>query len=139
MWSRFGRATLWLERYGSAATGSPRPLERTQDHALASLPHFRDSEIAALARQEQVVSLADLIFRRTPIAIAGQLSVPAVEELGRIVGHVLGRTSDQTDIEIETTLAIARDKFGVRLPSRNAFEAPPVAHQIGNSVAGLRA
>jgi glycerol-3-phosphate dehydrogenase len=67
-----------------------------------------------------VVSLADLIFRRTPIAIAGQLSISAVEELGRIVGGALGWTSDQTNIEIETTLATARDKFGVRLPRRNA-------------------
>jgi glycerol-3-phosphate dehydrogenase len=84
------------------------------------LPDFRDSEIAALARQEQVVSLADLVFRRTPIAIAGQLSIPAVKELGRIVGDALGWTPAQIDIEVEATLSAARDKFGIRLPPRNA-------------------
>ena len=117
------QATLWLKRYGSAADRIAAAAGEHGSHALTSLPDFRDSEIALLARQEQVVSLADLIFRRTPIAIAGQLSIPAVEELGRIVGDALGWTSDQTDIEIETTLATARDKFGVRLPSRNTFEA----------------
>jgi glycerol-3-phosphate dehydrogenase len=117
------QATLWLERYGSAADRIAAAAGARPNRALTSLPHFRDSEIAALARQEQVVSLADLIFRRTPIAIAGQLSIPAVEELGRIVGDALGWTSEQTDIEIETALATARDKFGVRLPSRNTFEA----------------
>jgi glycerol-3-phosphate dehydrogenase len=117
------QASLWLERYGSAADRIAAVAGEYGSRALTSLPDFRDSEIAALARQEQVVSLADLIFRRTPIAIAGQLSIAAVEELGRIVGDALGWTSDQTDIEIETTLATARDKFGVRLPSRNTFEA----------------
>jgi glycerol-3-phosphate dehydrogenase len=114
------QAPLWLDRYGSAADRIAAAAGGRPNHALTSLPHFRDSEIAALARQEQVVSLADLIFRRTPIAIAGQLSISAVEELGRIVGGALGWTSDQTNIEIETTLATARDKFGVRLPRRNA-------------------
>jgi glycerol-3-phosphate dehydrogenase len=116
------QATLWLKRYGSAADRIAAAAGENGGRALTSLPDFRDSEIGALARQEQVVSLADLIFRRTPIAIAGQLSIPAVEELGRIVGDALGWTSDQTDAEIETTLAVARKKFGVRLPSRNAFE-----------------
>jgi glycerol-3-phosphate dehydrogenase len=114
------QATLWLERYGSAADRIAAAAGGRPGHALTSLPNFRDSEIVALAKQEQVVSLADLIFRRTPIAIAGQLSVPAVEELGRIVGGALGWASDQIDREIEVTIATARDKFGVRLPSRSA-------------------
>jgi glycerol-3-phosphate dehydrogenase len=95
-----------------ASTGGAAFFDR-----LARLPDYTHGEIQALVRSEQVVALADLVFRRTPIAIAGRLTLAAIEELGEIVGAELQWTSDERRREIGLTLAIARDQHGVRLSS----------------------
>jgi glycerol-3-phosphate dehydrogenase len=120
------RAESLLQRYGASAdriasTGGAAFFDR-----LARLPDYTRGEIQALVRDEQVVALADLVFRRTPIAIAGRLTLAAIEELGEIVGAELQWTSDERRRQIGLTLAIARDQHGVRLssPMRAAQSEP---------------
>ncbi len=112
------RAALFLERYGTAAEDVAAAAGTDLQSPLASLPRYCRGEIVALARREQVVSLADLLLRRTPIAISGRLTVAAVEEIGLIVGAALGWTTEQSEREIDATLRLAREKFGGRLPAR---------------------
>ena len=59
--------------------------------------------------------MAYLVFRRTTIAIAGRLSFAVIDELADIAAKVLGWTVDERRREIEATLALARDRHGVRL------------------------
>jgi glycerol-3-phosphate dehydrogenase len=121
------RAENLLDRYGGsaervAATGGAGFFEK-----LTSLPDYTRGEILALVRDEQVVALADLVFRRTPIAIAGRLTLAAIEELAEIVGGELGWTSDERGREINLTIAIARDRHGVRLSSPTRAARPKTA------------
>ena len=59
--------------------------------------------------------MADLVFRRTSIAIAGRLTLAVIEELAEITTGALDWTADMRMREIEDTVALALDRHGVRL------------------------
>ena len=109
------RSEVLLERYGTAAHRVARTSGYRLAEALASLPDYSYGEIQALIRTEQVVTLADLVFRRTTIAIAGQLTMAAIEELAEIIGSTLNWTDAWRSSQIEETVKFARDRHGIRL------------------------
>lgn len=109
------QSAILLDRYGSAARRIAEAAGPGLSERLASLADYSRGEIQALIREEQVVTLADLVFRRTTIAIAGRLSFAVIDELADIAAKVLGWTVDERRREIEATLALARDRHGVRL------------------------
>jgi glycerol-3-phosphate dehydrogenase len=104
-----------LDRYGTAANRIASTAGKALAQPLASLPDYSRGEIQALIADEQVVALADLVFRRTSLAVAGRLSFAAIDELAEIAGAALGWTDEARRGEIDATLAIARDRHGVRL------------------------
>jgi len=109
------QSELLLERYGNAAHRIADTGGRAFTERLASLPDYSRGEIQALIRDEQVVTLADILFRRTSIAIAGRLTLAVIDELAEIAADELGWTAEERKREIEATLALARDRHGVRL------------------------
>jgi glycerol-3-phosphate dehydrogenase len=121
------RANNLLDRYGGGAERIAAAGGGAFLVGLTSLPDYTRGEIQALVRDEQVVCLADLVFRRTPIAIAGRLTLAAIEELAEIVGAELGWTKDERAREISLTVAIARDRHGVRLSSPARAAQPKTA------------
>jgi len=116
------RSESLLERYGNAADRIATAGGNGFSESLASLPDYSRGEIQALIRAEQVVTLADLIFRRTSIAIAGQLTLALIEELAEIAAGALNWTSAERERETAEVVALARDRHGVRLPSPAVLE-----------------
>ena len=93
-----------LERYGTTASGIADRCAATGDPMLSSLPDYGCGEIAALAENEMVGRLSDLLFRRTTIAITGRLNPAVVEETAEIVGAALGWDAERTAREVAETL-----------------------------------
>ena len=116
------RSEILLERYGNAAHRIAKSGGSGTSDSLASLPDYGRGEIRALIRDEQVVTLADLVFRRTSIAIAGRLTLAVIEELAEIATGALDWTADMRMREIEDTVALARNRHGVRLLARAVRE-----------------
>ncbi|MBM4040908.1 MAG: glycerol-3-phosphate dehydrogenase/oxidase [Planctomycetes bacterium] len=95
------RVGTLLDRYGTAAEafaagdGSP----------LRSLPDYTVGEVERLAAAEQVVHLADLLCRRSTIAIRGLATPPVVAELAEVVGTALGWDPSRREAEAAQALA----------------------------------
>ena len=119
------QSEILLDRYGNAAHRIAQAGGKALSDRLASLPDYSLGEIQALIRDEQVVTLADILFRRTSIAMAGRLSLAVIEELAEIAAGAFNWTADECAREIEATLTLARDRHGVRLPARAITSVRP--------------
>ncbi len=106
------RAAVLLDRYGTAAAAL---LDGRPDSMLATLPGYGVAELRAVAAREQVVELADLVFRRTAIAVSEPLTVAAVEEIAAAVAPVLGWDEAARAGQVARTVAVARNRHGMRL------------------------
>jgi glycerol-3-phosphate dehydrogenase len=105
------RTEALLERYGAGA----HALLCAEEELLASLPGYSRGEIQTMVRSEQVVALADIVFRRTSIAIAGQLTAAAIAELAGIAEQELNWSEAERERQIAATSRIARERHGVGL------------------------
>jgi len=85
------------------------------DKPLASEPSYTVREIQYLCEHEAVTHLADLLFRRTTIAISGQLTGALLDEIAAIAAGVLGWDAVRTRQEIEASRDIARQRHGMVL------------------------
>ncbi len=109
------RLLALLERYGTraeqvaafCAEGADRPLRHHEAYTVR--------EIEFLVRDERVFHLDDLVLRRTAIALLGELTSDLLTELAAIVAPVLGWSARETREDIDRTLDILRDKFGIDL------------------------
>lgn len=113
------RAETLLTRYGTSASAiaafcSPVH-DRFHDKPLASEPSYTAREIQYLCEHEAVTHLADLLFRRTTIAISGQLTGAVLDEIAAIAAHVLGWDSTRMQREIGSSRDIARQRHGMVL------------------------
>jgi len=113
------RAETLFSRYGTSASAiaafcSPMH-DGLHDNPLASEPSYTVREIQYLCEQETVTHLADLLFRRTTIAISGQLTGAVVDETAAIAAGVLGWDSNRTRREIESSRDIALRRHGMVL------------------------
>ena len=95
------RIEVLLSRYGSVADAMARILSKG-DTPLATLPDYSREELLALVTRERVGTLADLVLRRTPIAISGHLTPEVAEEVGTLVAAALNwdATRRQTEIAV---------------------------------------
>jgi glycerol-3-phosphate dehydrogenase len=109
------RAAVLLDRYGTTAhailaheAGRPaQPLADAPDHTLA--------EIDWLARNEQVFHLADIVMRRTALAITGRLSLRDLERITDVVAGALGWSATRRADEIEATRKELMERHRLRL------------------------
>jgi glycerol-3-phosphate dehydrogenase len=116
-------ATL-LGRYGTRARDAARAIAAGPDAPLAALPDHSTAEIAWIAREELVTALADVILRRTLIALRGQASEEAVREVAAVLADALGWTPAQRADQEATTLALLRDRHGAGQTSNAAHPVP---------------
>lgn len=96
---------MLLIRYGSRAEKVARFIALQPDSAIATLPEYSVREMAYLSAEENVHRLADVLFRRTAIAMEGQLTPAAIEEVGEVVAHTLAWSGERKNVEIAHALS----------------------------------
>lgn len=98
-------AELLFERYGTRAAAVADHI-RARDLAvvLAAAPDHLVGEIDFLIRAEHVGRLADLVLRRTTLAVTGRLSLPLLDDLADMAADALGWSQDRRAAEIRAVL-----------------------------------
>jgi len=110
-----GRVQSLFERYGTHAESVALFIAKQADKPLKSLPDYSRREIAFLLLNEKIVHLDDLVLRRTMLAMLGQLTRPALDEVADVVGESLGWSEAQKKSEISRTLGSLAESHGVIL------------------------
>ncbi|OLP53135.1 glycerol-3-phosphate dehydrogenase [Rhizobium rhizosphaerae] len=109
------RLAALLSRYGTtaadlAATLAGRTdgaearapvLDTAPERMLEHVPGYSAQEIDWITRREQVAHLADLVLRRTTLAIEGRLTQAGLDEIAAIVGAALGWADSRRRDEVE--------------------------------------
>ncbi len=114
------RAEQLLERYGTRAEDLLAETDSAEDLPLVNHAAYSRGEIEWLVRNEHVVHLADLVFRRTSIAFTGTASVPLLEELAGLAGGVLGWDAARRGAEVRATREVLAERHGVTLAQPEA-------------------
>jgi glycerol-3-phosphate dehydrogenase len=98
------RAALLFARYGTHAEKVGAFIAQGADRPIVSLPTYSIRELTFLARTEHVCRLADLLFRRTAIAMEGMLSPDAIVETASIAAEALGWDGPRRTREVDHCL-----------------------------------
>ncbi|HBF29668.1 glycerol-3-phosphate dehydrogenase/oxidase [Rhizobium sp.] len=112
----FDRAETLLSRYGTTAQNllaMPSAYHDTQ--RLSAIPQYSALEIDWIARNESIVTLADIVFRRTSMAIESVLTQMALYEIAAIAALSHDWDSARQAREVEAVLQKLRTHHGVAL------------------------
>ncbi len=93
-------ADRMLERYGTYAQEVLAALPVAQQE-LGHAPGYSVEEIAFLAEREEVVTLMDLLLRRTSIAFVGGVSMETLTEVAEAAAPVLGWDAETVRAQVE--------------------------------------
>jgi len=96
------RGEQLLLRYGTLAAAIIDNLEGSGDEALKNHEAYSAGEISWLVRNEWVVSLSDLVHRRTSMAFSGSLSKKLLAELAQLMAPLLGWSAGDVQKQIKT-------------------------------------
>jgi glycerol-3-phosphate dehydrogenase len=97
------RAEVLLDRYGTTAhVILAHEAERQAEPLVGSL-EYTQAEIDWLARNERVVHLADIVMRRTALAITGRLNRSNLEQIADIAAAALMWNAERRQKELEAT------------------------------------
>lgn len=108
-----------LARYGTTAETVARHIATFQgDAALPGAPDYSTGEIDYLLRHEQVGSLADLVFRRTTLAVTGRLTVRLVTALAVQAAETLGWSETRRADEIAAVRERLKTFHGIDLDGK---------------------
>jgi glycerol-3-phosphate dehydrogenase len=99
--SRYGTHALQIALHESAWTNTER-LPDSQDYSLA--------EIDYIVRSEFVEHLADIVMRRTTLAVTGSLTLNDLQAVGAVAGRVHSWSSERINQEIEATVSLLRSR-----------------------------
>ena len=102
------RARTLFARYGTSATAVCSFVASVRDEPLTSLPSYSSGEVTYICQRERVRRLADLLLRRTSIAMEGLLSARVIQEVAPIVAAALGWDAARTASEQEFACAQVR-------------------------------
>lgn len=113
------RIAALLERYGSTARAIARHEGATM-RPLTDAPDYSEAEIDWIIRNEHVRHLDDILMRRTPLAISGQLTRALCHQVADIAAKALGWDDQSARLE-EFYTRLARH-HGVQLNSADGVE-----------------
>lgn len=105
-----------LARYGTRARDAARAIAAGPDAPLDGLPRHSSAEIAWIAREELVTRLADVVLRRTLVALHGDADEAAVRAIAAVVADTLGWSASRQAEETDATLALLRERHGAGYP-----------------------
>lgn len=106
------RLAALLERYGTRAADLAErfgPEADIADHSAA--------ELAYLIAHEQVETLADLLIRRTTIAITGALSLAVIARSLDLLSAARGWTAERAEAERQSFLTLLATRHGLNVES----------------------
>ncbi|SNS25020.1 glycerol-3-phosphate dehydrogenase/oxidase [Antarctobacter heliothermus] len=108
------RLETLLDRYGTTARDIARH-EGIQPKPLIDAPEFTEPELDWIVRNESVVHLADVLLRRTPLAISGHLTPKLCCSAATIAAAALGWTAERKEAELKRLAALLAERHGVHL------------------------
>lgn len=108
------RAAHLLDLYGSHAATLAAFCAARPDITLPGVL-MTEGEIVWFIRHEHAVHLADVLQRRSPLAIRGELSLNLVTAAAKVMARECGWTGARTDAEITGFLRDLETYHGVRL------------------------
>lgn len=117
-------ADRMLDRYGTRAAGILDALPAPQE-PLAHAPAYTRDELAHLAVTEQVVTLADVLLRRTSLAFVGGMTVETIAEVADAVAEPLGWSESETRAQREAAIRLLAEEHGVHLTGASADADTP--------------
>lgn len=118
--SRHRAKKLWV-RYGTRAFGVAKTLAAEGDTPLSTITDYSQQELAHVIRHEDVVTLADLLIRRTYLAITGRITEELVAEILPLMAKEKAWTSEQASNEYEKLRLLLTERHGITL--RPLFES----------------
>ncbi|OEC94150.1 MULTISPECIES: glycerol-3-phosphate dehydrogenase/oxidase [unclassified Rhizobium] len=118
------RAEELLSRYGTTAAAIlTRPSDYKDDQRISGAPRHSALEIDWIARQEMVVHLSDIVFRRTTMAIEGLLTIQGLREIGAIAAAALQWDAQQLAKEIDDVVVSLSKFHGQTLSEESVRQA----------------
>jgi glycerol-3-phosphate dehydrogenase len=117
-----------LGRYGTTAAALLAFASAyTDEQCLTGAPAYSLKEIDWIARNELVVHLADIVLRRTTLAIEGKLTLEGLREIAGVAGAALGWSPERNAGEIEDVVTQLEKFHGQMLTSRTPAAGPEKA------------
>ena len=114
-----GRIEDLFARYGTAARVVAAHIRLFPgDAPLPDAADYSTGEMDYLVCEEQVGSLADLVFRRTTLTVTGRLTAPLVEGLAAQTAGLLGWEDARRNDEIAAVYARLQTFHGIELKDR---------------------
>jgi glycerol-3-phosphate dehydrogenase len=108
------RAAYLADAYGTRAHDVLAfCLERDDDVPLAQACTVTAAEIVFLLRHEFVVEIADILLRRTSLAIRGEVSTAIIQRIAEITAAELGWTETRREREAEAVIEELEQYHGV--------------------------
>ncbi|MFT4001127.1 MAG: glycerol-3-phosphate dehydrogenase/oxidase [Rhizobium sp.] len=118
------RADELLSRYGTTAAAIlAYPSAHDDGERISGAPHHSAREIDWIARQEMVVHLSDIVFRRTTMAIEGLLTIQGLREIGAIAANALQWDAQRLAKEIDDVVASLAKFHGQTLTEESVRRA----------------
>lgn len=109
-----GRVQTLLARYGTRAEA----VLRHEGAAPVPLPvagDYSEQEVDWLLRNERVVHLADLVLRRTDLAVTGRLTIADLGRMADLAALALNWDATRRRAELRSTRAVLENRHGMVL------------------------
>ncbi len=118
------RAASLVERFGTRASRVGAFLAAGPDQPLGDAPETSRREIAFHVRHEMAMTLGDLVFRRTTLALDGRLTAGLLQEIAAVATAELGQDSAWQAAELAALAALLKERHGVDLGPLAPAPAP---------------
>jgi glycerol-3-phosphate dehydrogenase len=109
------RITTLFNRYGTRSAEFIKYLQSQQDTPLKHNSDYSRCEVEFIAKHERVSHLSDVVLRRTLLAMLGDITIPLLQELARIIAPILGWSDDDLQSEIDRTIQLLQQCYGMKL------------------------
>ena len=131
---QFTRERAWnlVIRYGTAAQWLAQQFAASGDRPLRHAPDYSVAEVQYLCRDTGVMHLADLVVRRTVLAISGKVTDALLAELADVAAMALGWDTARRDQELAACAELLRERHDVSLTAAASPAPGPLRPEAFN-------